>query len=153
MNEHFEIYVFTASTEDYARPIVEFLNMKKKTIQGILSRSNCLETNRGFRIKDLRVIKNRGLEDIIIVDNLVHSFGLQLENGIPILEFTNNREDNELIGLEKFLMELKDVPDVRKVLEKKLSLKKCLEVDKGEFMSVRMNYRVSRLRKRETANF
>ena len=73
------------------------------------------------------MIKNRGLEDIIIVDNLVHSFGLQLENGIPILEFTNNREDNELIGLENFLMELKDVPDVRKVLEKKLSLHLCLK--------------------------
>lgn len=62
------------------------------------------------------MIKNRGLEDIIIVDNLVHSFGLQLDNGIPILEFTNNREDKELIGLEKLLMELKSVADVRKVL-------------------------------------
>lgn len=99
MSEHYEIYIFTASTEDYARPIVEFLNMKKKTIQGILSRSNCLETSHGFKIKDLRVIKNRGLEDIIIVDNLVHCFGLQLDNGIPIIEFTNNREDKELIGL------------------------------------------------------
>lgn len=153
MSEHYEIYVFTASTEDYARPIVEFLNMKKKTIQGILSRSNCMETSHGFKIKDLRVIKNRGLEDIIMVDNLVHSFGLQLDNGIPILEFTNNREDKELMGLERLLLEMKDVPDVRKFLEKRLALKKCLEVDQEEFMSVKINYRVSRIRKRETINY
>ena len=72
------MYVFTASTNDYAEPIVKYLNRKKKTIQGVLHRKNCLETINGFKIKDLRIIKNRSLEDIIIVDNLVHSFGLQL---------------------------------------------------------------------------
>lgn len=58
-----------------------------------------METNNGFRIKDLRIIKNRSLNDLILVDNLVHSFGLQIENGIPILDFTNNKEDKELLGL------------------------------------------------------
>ena len=47
----------------------------------------------GFKIKDLRIVKNRSLGDIIIVDNLVHSFGLQLDNGIPILDFVDNKED------------------------------------------------------------
>lgn len=28
-----------------------------------------------------------------MVDNLVHSFGLQLTNGIPILDFINNKDD------------------------------------------------------------
>lgn len=69
------------------------MNSKKKTIQGILSRNHCLETHNGLRIKDLRIIKNRQLSDIVIVDNLVHSFGLQIENGIPILDFTNNKHD------------------------------------------------------------
>jgi CTD small phosphatase-like protein 2 len=93
MSNFFEIYVFTASTEDYAEPIIAHLNSKKKTIQGLLSRHNCLETHNGLRIKDLRIIKNRQLSDIVIVDNLVHSFGLQIDNGIPILDFTNNKED------------------------------------------------------------
>ena len=31
---------------------------------------------------------------MIIVDNLVHSFGLQLENGIPILEYLKGKNDN-----------------------------------------------------------
>jgi CTD small phosphatase-like protein 2 len=44
-----------------------------------------METQNGFFIKDLRIIQNKELKDIIMVDNLVHSFGLQLTNGIPIL--------------------------------------------------------------------
>lgn len=93
MNELYNIYVFTASTSDYAEPIVDYLNEKKETILGILHRKNCMETHNGFYIKDLRIIKNRGLKDIILVDNLVHSFGLQIENGIPILEYIKGKED------------------------------------------------------------
>jgi len=52
-----------------------------------------METMGGLKIKDLRIIKNRKLKDLILVDNLVHSFGLQLDNGIPILDFTNNKND------------------------------------------------------------
>lgn len=93
MSELYTIYVFTASTADYAEPIVEYLNEKKKTIYGVLNRRNCMETHNGFYIKDLRIIKNRQLKDMIIVDNLVHSFGLQIDNGIPILEYLKGKED------------------------------------------------------------
>ena len=37
-----------------------------------------METKNGFFIKDLRILKNRELKDIVIVDNLVHSFGFQI---------------------------------------------------------------------------
>ncbi len=87
-----------------------------------------METNHGFKIKDLRIIKNRGLENIILVDNLVHSFGLQINNGIPILEFTNDEHDKELKGLENFLIEIKDADDVRVAIEEKLQLKAMLQL-------------------------
>jgi CTD small phosphatase-like protein 2 len=61
LSNHYEIYAFTASTKDYAEPIVKYLNKNNKTIQGVLHRKNCLETINGFKIKDLRIIKNRGL--------------------------------------------------------------------------------------------
>ena len=32
-------------------------------------------TRNGFYLKDLRILKDRQLENIIIVDNLAHSFG------------------------------------------------------------------------------
>ena len=42
MSQHFSIYVFTASTVDYAEPIVGHLNEKFKTIHGVLHRKNCM---------------------------------------------------------------------------------------------------------------
>lgn len=88
-----------------------------------------METQNGFFIKDLRIIQNRELKDIIMIDNLAHSFGLQVTNGIPILEFLDNAQDKELQGLEKMLIEMSTVPDVRDYLEEKVGLKKILEID------------------------
>lgn len=42
MNEHFTIYIFTASTIGYAEPIIAYLNRRKHVIHGILSRANCM---------------------------------------------------------------------------------------------------------------
>ena len=70
-------------------------------------------TRNGFFIKDISIIKNRDLKNIVIVDNLVHSFGLQLENGIPILEWTGNQKDEELKYLSNYLMDANNHEDVR----------------------------------------
>lgn len=74
--------------------------------------------NIGFYIKDLRIVANRDLKDIILVDNLVHSFGLQIDNGIPIMDFKDEAEDKELEHVEKILMKVKDEEDVRVFLSK-----------------------------------
>lgn len=42
MSKHYNIIVYTASTQPYAEPIVEYLNKPKTTIKGILSRNHCL---------------------------------------------------------------------------------------------------------------
>lgn len=136
MSQYYNVYVFTAGTLDYAEPIINYLNTPKKTILGFLHRKNCMETQNGFFIKDLRIIQNRGLKDIIMVDNLVHSFGLQINNGIPILEFLNNKNDRELLGLEKTLIELSTKEDVREHLEEKLRLKSVLDISESEYLSV-----------------
>ena len=52
-----------------------------------------METKNGFYIKDLRIIKKKPIEKMIIVDNLAHSFGFQIENGVPILEWHNDKND------------------------------------------------------------
>ena len=49
----------------------------------------------------------------MIVDNLIHSFSLQLDNGIPILEFIDDKKDNELKHILNILIKAKDFDDVR----------------------------------------
>lgn len=109
----YEIAIFTASAAVYAKTIVNYIDKDKKYINAILSREHCMETKNGFFIKDLRIIKERDLKDVIIVDNLVHSFGFQLENGVPILEFINDKKDEELKHLKDYLLEAYKHDDLR----------------------------------------
>ena len=81
-------------------------------ISGMLFRENCVVTNEGVHIKDLRVI-NRDLKDMVLVDNAAYSFGYvikyttyiryQIENGIPIIPFYENKNDSELNTLLQYL--------------------------------------------------
>lgn len=80
-------------------------------------------TKNGFYLKDLRILKDRKLKDMIIVDNLAHSFGFQVDNGIPILKWNNLKSDKELLYLKDFLIEANKENDVRVFLSKRLRLK------------------------------
>lgn len=118
----YNIFIFTASSYAYASAILHFLDPTSSLIQGFLSRNNCLQTKNGFFIKDLRIIKNRELKDILIVDNLAHSFGFQIENGVPILEWHNEETDKELYYLTNYLKEALEYDDVRLFNREKLKL-------------------------------
>jgi len=41
---------------------------------------------------------------MILVDNKAESFGLQIDNGIPIIDFYGSKNDVELKNLEKILI-------------------------------------------------
>ena len=69
-----------------------------------------------------------------MVDNLVHSFGLQINNGVPILEFLDSKNDRELQAIEPLLIEASKQTDSRVYLEEKLSLKSVLDTPEGEFL-------------------
>jgi CTD small phosphatase-like protein 2 len=75
-------------------------------------------------IKDLRLFSNRKKEDLIIVDNLIYSFALDLQNGIPIKSYYEGKEDYELIFIAEQLEELKSFMDCTAYLEAKFSLSK-----------------------------
>lgn len=95
----YDIFIFTSSTLHYAEPIMKYLNEGKHYIKGVLHREHCLKTKNGFYIKDLRIIKNVPMKDIVIVDNNIYSFSFQLDNGIPVQEFVDNPDDKVLISL------------------------------------------------------
>ena len=64
-------------------------------------------------MKDLRVIGNRDLKDMVIVDNSVYSFAFQIDNGIPIIPFYKDPNDEEMLHLIYYLNCLANVEDVR----------------------------------------
>jgi len=136
MKEHFEIMVFTAAMSSYAETIIKELDPEKKYVSYILDRSFCLETKNGFYIKDLRIIKNRDLKNVVLVDNLVHSFGFQVENGIPIIEWTGNKNDVELKHLMEYLLDMKRAEDVRDFNRERLRLVELANSNIEEIMDI-----------------
>ena len=65
---------------------------------------------------------------MIIVDNLSHSFGFQIDNGIPILEFHNDKKDRELRYLADYLMEAFVYEDLREFNKTKLRLQELSQM-------------------------
>lgn len=95
-NKYFQVVVFTASHQSYADVVLDYLDPNHELIQYRLYRESCVQTKEGVYIKDLRIIKNRAMENICIVDNAVYSFGFQLDNGIPIIPYYDDPNDEEL---------------------------------------------------------
>lgn len=62
------------------------------------------------------------MSDLILVDNAAYSFGLQIENGIPIIPFYDNKNDQELRHLIPFLKFLSSVKDIREVIRQTFKL-------------------------------
>ena len=91
--------VFTASHSCYANVILDYLDPKGELIKYRFFRESCHKSERGFYVKDLRVI-DRDLDKLLLVDNVLilfikaaYSYGFQPENGVPIVPFYNNKAD------------------------------------------------------------
>ncbi|CAD8122575.1 unnamed protein product [Paramecium sonneborni] len=119
--QHFEIMIYTASNEDYANQIIDYLDPTQQLVKYRFYRNDCINLYKGCHIKDLRTL-DRNLKDIILIDNSAYSFAYQLNNGIPIIPYIDNKKDDELIVLEKYLMELLEIDDIRIENEKNFHL-------------------------------
>ena len=130
LQDKFVIVLFTASLKQYADAIVNEIDPERKYFKYILCRHNCVsitfkkETkNETYYVKDLRVF-DIPMEKIIIVDNSILSFVYQINNGIPILPFYSNENDNELHDLKMYLNFLSQVKDVTREIQKSFGLSK-----------------------------
>lgn len=127
-SKHYQVIVFTASHKVYADAILDFIDPDGALIQHRLYRHNCILTTAactpssnsasagsGFYIKDLRIFQNSqfSMKDIVIVDNSVYSFAFHIDNGIPIVPFYDDKEDEEMLHLIYYLNCLAQVDDVR----------------------------------------
>lgn len=110
MSLYYEINLFTASLEQYSKPLLKFID-KNKVIKHVYNREYC-KYHEGYFFKDLSIV-NRDYKDLIIIDNNPASYLFNKENGIPIKSWFDDPNDNELIKLIPFMKFLGKVYDVR----------------------------------------
>lgn len=111
--EKYEVAVFTAAERTYATKIIEHFDGKNKFIRHILSREHCVHVN-NFYVKDLRIIGDRKLEEMVIVDNSIVAFAFNLDNGVPINDFRGEDPmDEELIYMTSYLDDIWHYEDIR----------------------------------------
>lgn len=117
----FEIIIFTASQSIYAEKLLNVLDPQKKLFRHRVYRESCVYVEGNF-LKDLSVL-GRDLARVIIIDNSPQAFGFQVDNGIPIESWFDDRTDRELPLLLPFLESLVGVDDVRPLIAKKFNLR------------------------------
>lgn len=133
INKDFEVFVFTASHQCYANVVLDYIDPKGELIHYRLFRDNCINMG-GIYIKDLRIFSNRKLSELILVDNAAYSFAYQLDNGIPIISWHDDREDREMVNLIDYLHSLIEVEDVREVNFETFHLRTFYEDYMHEYM-------------------
>lgn len=134
VNKDFEVFVFTASHPCYANVVLDYLDPNKELIHQRFFRDSCINMG-GVYIKDLRIFANRNLKDIIIVDNAAYSFAYQLDNGIPIVSWHDDRNDKELFNLMDYVKALSNVDDIRDVNEQTFHLRTFYDDYIKEFLT------------------
>jgi len=136
MSKEFEIIIFTAAEQKYAEYVIKLLDPERNYVSHILHRDNCLKTRKGLFIKDLRLIKNRDLKDMVIVDNFTPSFSFQIDNGIPIITWEGDLKDQELKYLMSYLREAKHYDDMRQYNRERLRLTELNEIQLEKFLGL-----------------
>jgi Dullard-like phosphatase family protein len=113
-NRDFEVMIFTASHRCYADEVMDYLDPTGELIHHRLYRDSCIQKN-GVFIKDLRILANRNLDSVVIVDNSAYCFAYQLENGIPIISWFDDGNDRELYKLVEYIRILAQATDIAAV--------------------------------------
>ena len=127
LSQYCEIVIFTASTKYYCDIVIDGLDCKN-LIDYKLYREHTYDYN-GINVKDLSKL-GRDLTKVIIIDNIEENYSFQPKNGLNIIDFEGDENDNELQFLLKDLLEivsvpgknvLEELPNVRKNMQKRYS--------------------------------
>jgi len=129
----YKLVVFTASVQEYADPVIDWLEQERSFFAGRYYRQHCTLRN-GAYIKDLSSVEP-DLSRVMILDNSpmsyifhegknIHSSSKScpnaetsaIDNAVPIEGWINDPTDNDLLHLIPVLEGLQYVTDVRALL-------------------------------------
>ncbi|OQD77680.1 hypothetical protein PENDEC_c002G06701 [Penicillium decumbens] len=110
----YKLVIFTASVQEYADPVIDWLEQERKYFQARYYRQHCTLRN-GAYIKDLSSVEP-DLSKVMILDNSPMSYIFHEDNAIPIEGWINDPTDNGLLHLIPMLEALQYVTDVRALL-------------------------------------
>ena len=125
LSQYCEIVIFTASTQYYADIVIDGLDCKN-LIDYKLYREHTIEFN-GNNVKDLSKL-GRDLNKVIIIDNIEENYCFQPNNGLNIIDFEGDENDNDLQFLLEDLLEvvtipgkniINELPKIRKNMQKR----------------------------------
>ena len=136
LKEHFNLFVFTAGLESYASPIIDIIDPDGDIFVRRFYRNSCTEVvcETKLFVKDLTIFAGLDMENTLLVDNSIISFGYQLTNGVPILPFYHDTSDEEFKYLTDYLLSLLQETSLRKANLELINLvTKFEEVNKFEY--------------------
>ena len=118
IRSYYEIIIFSIGNKKYTDAIIDSIDTNKKYIDYRLYQEHCIIIN-GEYVKDLSKI-GRGIDKMVIVDNLPQNYRLQNDNGINIKSFYgDNPNDKVLYHLSKILISMaQNGGDIRKSIKK-----------------------------------
>ena len=114
IKKYFDLGIFTAARKTYADTIIDYIDPKKEIFKFRIYRNACISIKQTIYIKDLRILKNYDLKDVILLDNSLYSFMNQLSNGVLINSFYIDDTDKHLLAARNYLVKyLYNAEDVR----------------------------------------
>ncbi|CCJ28521.1 unnamed protein product [Pneumocystis jirovecii] len=114
VSKWYNVVIFTASVQEYADPVIDWLEQDRKLFKARFYRQHCTFRN-GAYIKDLSIVQP-DLSKVIIIDNSPVSYSMHENNAIPIQAWISDPSDKNLLHLIPFLHGLRYVLDVRTLL-------------------------------------
>ncbi|KAJ7591118.1 NLI interacting factor-like phosphatase-domain-containing protein [Mycena floridula] len=111
----YTLVIFTASMQEYADPVIDWLDAGRGILSNRLFRDSCTQLSNGAYTKDLSIIEP-DLARVCLVDNSPVSYRVNEANGIPIEGWTHDPSDEALLDLLPVLDSLRFTSDVRRVL-------------------------------------
>ena len=135
----YNIIIFTASHQNYADSILNFMDPNNLYFKFRLYRNNCIyEDVNGtkFYVKNLDIFNDfYNLKDVVLIDNSVLSFAYHLNNGIPIVPYYDNEDDQSLCMVGSYLSLISGYDDLREANKLNIKMEQLInliEIEEAE---------------------